>query len=96
MVIGGDSVPLYKTKEQAEKGKIQNVQFDEKGRISKCHGAKTSVQGNKKFKESLDAKWIKENGELWARLHPDKLPICGKELNKNFSNEGNHHKTDCR
>lgn len=36
------------------KGKIQNVQFEEKGSNRKCNGAKSSAQGyKKKFKENL-------------------------------------------
>ena len=41
---------IYNEKEQAEKGKIQNVQFEEKGGTGKHKGAKSSAQGDKSVK----------------------------------------------
>ena len=41
--------------EQAEQGKLKNVQFEEKRSTRKCNGAKSSAQGDKKFKEKLDS-----------------------------------------
>lgn len=37
---------IHNGKEQAEQAEIQNVQFEEKRGTRKCHGTKSSAQGN--------------------------------------------------
>lgn len=41
-------------KEQAQKGKIQNAHFEEKGGTRKWDGAKSSVQGDKQIEGKPD------------------------------------------
>ena len=65
--------------EQAEQGKIQNVLFEEKKDTRKC----------KQIKEKPGAKWSTESGDLRARPHPAKLPICGKQ-NPGPGGDGTH------
>jgi hypothetical protein len=59
-------IQTYTEKEQAEQGKLQNVQFEEKSNTMK------------KLKEKPDYKWNKWSGDLRAR--PTKLNI--KFVNK--------------
>ena len=64
---------IYNEMEQAEQGKIQNVQFEEKRSTRKGNGAKSSTQRDKKFKENPNAKWNKGSGDFRARPHPAKF-----------------------
>lgn len=51
---------LYNEKDQVAQRAIQNVQFWERGSTRKGGiGAKSCVQGDKKFKEKSDTKWNK-------------------------------------
>jgi hypothetical protein len=51
---------IYNENEQAKKGKIQNVQFEEKRSTREFNGAESSAQGVKMlFKESLMLNGIK-------------------------------------
>ncbi|KAL6053809.1 hypothetical protein STEG23_030631 [Scotinomys teguina] len=52
-------IEIYNEKEKVEQGKIQNVQFEEKMSTRKYNGAKSSVQGDKMFKEKPDANVLK-------------------------------------
>ena len=70
---------MYNEKEQAEQGKLQNVNFEEKKNTKKWNGAKFCVQGDKQIK-----KWNKGSGNLKARSHPAKFPTCEKELKKSL------------
>lgn len=58
--------------------------FQEKGGIRKSNEAKSSAQGDKKkkFKGKTDSKWNEGTGNLRARFHLPKLPVCEKELRK--------------
>ena len=47
---------IYHKKDQAEQGKFQNAQFEEKRSIRKCNGRKSSAKGEKKFKEKSEVK----------------------------------------
>lgn len=78
---------IYNEKEQAEQGKIQNTQFEEKRSTMNYIGTKYSVQGDTKFKEKSDAQWAKESGDFRVRTHSSKLPTCGKELKKEKLNQ---------
>ena len=42
---------MYNEKEQAEQGKIQNVQFEEKRGTRTLSGAKSCVQGDRQIKK---------------------------------------------
>ena len=80
---------IYNKKTTA-KGKLKNIQFEEKRRTRKWNvGAKSSAQGDKKFK---DAKWNKGSGNLRARPYSVKLLKSEKELRESLSSEGNHQK----
>lgn len=73
---------IYNEKGQAEQEKeMQNVHMRS---IRKCHGAKSSAQGDKIFKENPD---VKRNRVVPS---PHKLPICKNELKKTLRNKGNH------
>lgn len=71
---------IYNEKEQAGQEKPK-MQYEEK-RSSREYsvGAKSSVHGDKKLKEKLDATQMKRNGALWESPHPAKIPICEQEL----------------
>ena len=72
---------IYNEKEQAEQGKIQNVQFEEKRSTREFNGAESSAQGVKMlFKESLMLNGIK--GVVTS--HPAKLPTCEKGIKEEF------------
>ena len=60
---------IYNEKEQAEKGKIQKVQFEQKKSTRELR---------------LDLKWNKGSGDLRSRPHPDKPLTCEKELEKSL------------
>ena len=62
-------VKIYNEKDQAE----------EKRSNRKLNEGKYCDQRDKQIK-----KWTKGNGDLRARSHPDKFPICGKELKKSL------------
>ena len=57
---------IYTEKEQAGQGKIQSVQLEEKGALESVN----------RLKEKPHSKWDKGNGDLWAKHHSAKLPIC--------------------
>ena len=61
---------IYDEKEQAEQGKLQNVQLEEKMSTRKCD----------QIKEKPHTKWNKGSGDLRARAHPAKIPIYKREL----------------
>jgi hypothetical protein len=73
---------IYDEKEQSEQGKVQNVQFEDKGGTKKYNGAKSRVQGTESLKKGLMRNRIKE---LRARAHPAKLPNKEKGLKKSLS-----------
>jgi hypothetical protein len=60
------------------------VQFKKKRNTKKYNGSKTSVQGDKKFREKHDAKG---SGDLRARSHPAKLASFVKQLKKSLISE---------
>ena len=83
---------IYNEKEQAEQGKIQNTQFEEKRSTMNYIGTKYGVQGDTKFKEKPNAQWDKESGDFRVRPHSSKLLICGNELKKEkFNQKAKHH-----
>lgn len=71
---------VYNEKEQVGEKEIQNVQLQKKGSTRKYNGAKSSAQGDKRFKEKPDAKWNKGSDNFRARLHPDKPLTSEKEF----------------
>ena len=71
---------IYNEKEQAEQGRIQNVQFEKKGGTRKWNEAKSRVKGDKQIKEKPDIIWDKWSGNLMARSYPAKLPTYEKEF----------------
>ena len=74
-------IQTYTEKEQAEQGKLQNVQFGEKGDTRNQNGVKSCVHGDKMIKEKLDIKWCKRGGNLTVRHpSPTELSFCEKEL----------------
>lgn len=50
---------------------MQDVQVEEKQSTRKCTGAKSSAQGDRKFKAKLDTNWNKVIGDFRARSHPE-------------------------
>lgn len=50
--------------EQVMQGKVENIQFEEKGSTKKCNGAMSWAQGDKKYKEIPNAKWYKGRGDF--------------------------------
>ena len=47
---------IYNKKDQAESGKIQNVQVKEKRSTRKLNEVKSCIQGNKQIKENPDVR----------------------------------------
>ena len=72
---------IYTKKEQAKQGKIQNVQFEEKGSIGKYNRARSSAQEDKKLNRKPVPKWNR-SGYLRGRSYSAKLPTHEKELKK--------------
>ena len=60
-------------KEQAEKGKVQNVEFGGKRNIRKYSRVKSNAQG-----EKSDSKWNKGSGDLRERPHLAKFSTSEK------------------
>lgn len=54
-LLAASLIQIYNEKEQTEKGKTQNVQFEEKGGTRNWNGAKSCTQGNKQIKEKPNA-----------------------------------------
>ena len=71
---------IYNENEQAKKGKIQNVQFEEKRSTREFNGAESSAQGVKMlFKESLMLNGIK--GVVTSGQDPTQLSFQLVERN---------------
>ena len=68
---------IYNEKEQAEQGKLQNVNFEEKKSTKKWNRDKFWVQGDTWMK-----KWNKGSGVLREKSHTAEFPSCGQELKK--------------
>lgn len=63
---------------------MQNVPIEEKRGTRECKGPKSFIQGYKQIKEKPKAKCNTGSGDLLARSHPAKFPICEKELKKSL------------
>lgn len=59
-LLAASLIQIYNGKEQTEKEKTQNVQFEEKRGTRNWSGAKSCTQGNKQIKEKPNAKWKKK------------------------------------
>lgn len=53
--LAASLMQIYNEKEQTEKGKTQNVQFEEKRCTRNWNGAKSCTQGNIQIKEKPNA-----------------------------------------
>lgn len=80
---------IYDEEEQAEQGKVHNVQFEEKRstRQYKVEDTSSSAQGAKILKEKPDGKW---NKGPQGKTSPANLIICENQIKKTLSNGGNH------
>lgn len=63
---------------------MQNVQIEEKRGTRECKGPKSFIRGYKQIKEKSEAKCNTGRGDLLARSHPAKFPMCEKELKKSL------------
>ena len=79
---------IYNKKERT--GQIQNMQYEEKRNTRKGDVGAKSCQGNTKLKEKPSDKCHKGSGDLRARSHPAKLPMCVKDFKKILSSDRNH------